>query len=92
MLFVTTILAAGVVLGFVFKNRRRFIDITERAAPWTVYVLLLFLGIAVGTNETVAGGFMKIGIQASVISAGGVVGSICLAVPLHRLLSPKGRM
>jgi len=92
MLVVTTILAAGVVLGFVFKNRRRFIDITERTAPWIVWALLLFLGIAVGTNETVAGGLMKIGIQASMISVGGVAGSICLAVPLHRLLSPTGRL
>lgn len=91
MLVVTTALAAGVLLGFVLKNKRRFIDITERAAPWTVWALLLFLGIAVGTNETIAGGLMKIGIQASVISVGGVAGSICLAVPLHRLLFQKGR-
>jgi uncharacterized membrane protein YbjE (DUF340 family) len=92
MLVVTTILAAGVLLGFILKNKKKFIDITERSAPWIVYILLFFLGIAVGTNETVAGGLMKIGIQASVISVGGVAGSICLAVPLHRILFPKGRM
>jgi uncharacterized membrane protein YbjE (DUF340 family) len=92
MLVVTTILAAGVLLGFILKNKKKFIDITERSAPWIVYILLFFLGIAVGTNETVAGGLMKLGIQASVISVGGVAGSICLAVPLHRILFPKGRM
>jgi uncharacterized membrane protein YbjE (DUF340 family) len=92
MLVVTTILAAGVLLGFILKNKKKFIDITERSAPWIVYILLFFLGIAVGTNETVVGGLMKLGIQASVISVGGVAGSICLAVPLHRILFPKGRM
>jgi uncharacterized membrane protein YbjE (DUF340 family) len=92
MLVVTTILAAGVLLGLILKNKKKFIDITERSAPWIVYILLFFLGIAVGTNETVAGGLMKIGIQASVISVGGVAGSICLAVPLHKILFPKGRM
>jgi uncharacterized membrane protein YbjE (DUF340 family) len=92
MLVVTTILAAGVLLGLILKNNKKFIDITELPALWVVYILLFFLGIAVGTNETVEGGFMKLGIQASVISVGGVAGSICLAVPLHRILFPKGRM
>ncbi|MBN2322153.1 MAG: LysO family transporter [Spirochaetes bacterium] len=92
MLVVTSILAAGVLLGLVLKDKKRFIEITGRTAPWIVYMLLFLLGIVVGTNETVTGGFIKLGIQASVLSAGGVAGSVCLAVFLHKFLFEKGRM
>jgi uncharacterized membrane protein YbjE (DUF340 family) len=93
VLYITVILAAGIMVGFVLREKRTFLDTLEKVVPWIVFALLFFLGISVGLNEGVTKNFSRLGLQAFVISAGGTAGSICLSVPLYRFLfKRKGRM
>jgi uncharacterized membrane protein YbjE (DUF340 family) len=93
VLYITVILAAGIMVGFVLREKRTFLDTLEKVVPWIVFALLFFLGISVGLNEGVTRSFSRLGLQAFVISAGGTAGSICLSVPLYRFLfRQKGRM
>jgi uncharacterized membrane protein YbjE (DUF340 family) len=89
MLYITIILAAGVAAGLILREKRQLLDTVEKLTPWTVYALLFFLGISLGVNRDVTSSLSRLGVQAFVISLGGVGGSICLSVPLYRLLFRK---
>ena len=86
MLYVTLILAAGIAAGFVLRGKKKFLDSIEKAVPWVVFALLLFLGLSVGLNEGVTKNFSRLGLNAFVISAGATAGSILFSVPLYRFL------
>jgi uncharacterized membrane protein YbjE (DUF340 family) len=87
MIFVTISLLAGVGLGFLLKKRKSFLTVVERASIWIICAMLFFLGVSLGMNEKVIANITKLGINALLISVGGIAGSICLSIPLYRYLS-----
>jgi uncharacterized membrane protein YbjE (DUF340 family) len=91
MLYVTIILAAGVATGFVLRKKGGLLDTVEKVTPWTVYALLFFLGISLGVNKDVVSNLSRLGLQAFVLSIGGVAGSISFIVLLYRLLFKRRR-
>jgi uncharacterized membrane protein YbjE (DUF340 family) len=66
----------GIVVGRLLRSRQRWIRFADRLTMWTVYALLLVLGLSVGGNREVLADFGPLGLQAGVLTAGAIAGSV----------------
>ena len=74
------------------RGRERLISVSDRLTTGAIFLLLFLLGISVGTNDQVVGNIGTLGVQAAVLTAGGIAGSVaasCLVSPALRDL-PEG--
>jgi uncharacterized membrane protein YbjE (DUF340 family) len=78
-------LAAGMLAGYLIRARKNVAAAAGRAAIWSLYLLIFLLGISVGTNATVMRALGTLGIQALILSAGGIVGSVLVSWPVSRV-------
>lgn len=85
MLKIVLILVIGVCVGFILR-RRLFAQIVSRVIMCLIYLLLLILGIAVGTNERIVSNLGTIGVKAAIIAASAVLGSMLMAKLLYHFL------
>lgn len=82
MLKIVGIMLSGVLVGYLLRNRNlSFISKGIMAAIW---LLLFLLGVAVGGNEAILGSLDTIGLQALLLSVGGVGGSVVCAWMVYR--------
>ena len=90
MLTVIIIMCAGIALGYLIQNRKRWVRLADRLTMWAIYILLFLLGIAIGTNEVIVKNLPTLGLKALLISMGGVLGSVLVAWLAYRLwFAPK---
>jgi uncharacterized membrane protein YbjE (DUF340 family) len=78
MITVLLIMFAGMIFGYVFRNREKIIKPAEPLLTYSIYLLLLLIGISVGLNKMVVEKLDTIGIQSLILSLAGVLGS-CIA-------------
>jgi uncharacterized membrane protein YbjE (DUF340 family) len=78
-------LAAGVFVGYLLRTRRGVLATAGTATTWSLYLLIFLLGISVGANEAVVRGLGRLGMQALVLSIGGIVGSILVGCVVSRM-------
>lgn len=77
MLKIVAVMLGGVLTGYLLRNRKmKFISSLITVAIW---ILLFLLGIAVGLNDDILNNLDTIGMQALVLSLGGIAGSMLLA-------------
>ncbi len=86
MFLVVGIMAAGICIGYLFKTKRALLLRVGKLNMCIIYVLLFFMGISVGHNETVMNNLCGLGAQAVVIAFAGTMGSVLLAWLLYRYL------
>ena len=79
MLRVILIMTSGMLLGYLFRNQKWIKNAVGHIITWAIYLLLLLLGISVGTNETIIRNLGTIGINAFLLTIGAVVGSIMVS-------------
>lgn len=79
MLTVIIIMTSGMVAGYFLRNIKSVSKPVGIVITWAIYLLLFFLGISVGTNETIISNIGKIGFQALLLTIGAVTGSILLS-------------
>jgi hypothetical protein len=77
-------LLLGIGAGILLRGRRGVLVWAGRATTWSVYLLVFCLGGAVGANPAILGNLGRLGWQAVLICAGGILGSVCLV----RLVGP----
>lgn len=90
MVDVMVVLAAGVLTGLLLRKRGRFLLFAGKAAVIVVFALLFLLGLSVGANKTVLGNLRQVGVNAALITAAGIAGSVLLAAGLSRFLLRRG--
>jgi len=78
-------LAGGVFVGYLLRSRKNVLAVAERATTWSLYLLIFLLGISVGTNEAVVRALGRLGMQALVLSVGGIVGSVLVGCLVSRM-------
>lgn len=78
MLTVFSIMVAGIIGGYVLR-RVPDMKIIGKLISVFIFLLLFFLGIAVGHNEKIVSNLTTMGLQALVITMGALAGSILLA-------------
>lgn len=83
-LLILLCLLLGVGLGVRLRARRALIGWAGRGITWSVYLLVFCLGGAVGASRAVLDNLGRLGWQAVLICAGGILGSVALG----RLVGP----
>ena len=86
MLEIILILLIGIIVGFLFKNLKGFISISEKLANISIYFLLFFLGISVGVKDKIFNNLKSIGFAALVITVFVVIGSMLTAFFVSKLI------
>lgn len=64
----------------------------ERLTSWTLYFLILAMGLRIGRTEEVASGFARIGLAALGYAAATVLGTVLALWPLFSLFSRPGSL
>ncbi len=83
-------LAAGFIVGFVLRHRSEAKALFTHLSDWSIYILLFFMGISVGTNEDIISNIGTIGLQVVIITAGALAGSIGLSYFVYRIFFRSG--
>ena len=79
MYTVIIIMTIGMIIGFFIRNineKKNIAKPLNYIISGLIFLLLFFLGILVGTNETIINNLDIIGIKALVLTIGAVCGSI----------------
>ena len=71
-------LIAGVVLGYLFRNKRYTLTIADKGISYMVWLLLFFLGLAVGLNKQILANIYVLGWQALVLTIGASIGDFTI--------------
>ena len=90
MFTVFTIMVIGIIAGY-FLRRIPDIKIIGKLITGFIFLLLFFLGIAVGHNEKIVNNLTTIGLQALIITMGAIAGSVGLAWFVFKKFFEKGR-
>lgn len=80
---ILTIFCLGLFAGLALKNRVKIQKAVQRLTDWTIYLLLFFLGVAVGLNKTIIDNIGSIGFYGILISLIGIFFSIVIANLLY---------
>lgn len=74
MFVVIGFLFAGMLTGYVFKNRQ--VSWIGKLVTVLIWLLLFLLGVEVGGNQMIMSGLHTIGLDALIITVGAVLGSV----------------
>ncbi|MBU1355738.1 MAG: lysine exporter LysO family protein [Candidatus Edwardsbacteria bacterium] len=85
MFTVLAIMSAGIILGYMIRNKIRFIKYIDHSINIAIYLLLFLLGISVGGNRTVMDNLGSLGFNALLLAAGAVAGSVGLSYLTYKL-------
>ncbi|HSV88784.1 MAG TPA: LysO family transporter [Bacteroidales bacterium] len=79
MLEIILIMAAGFVAGYLLRQKKKVVLSVNRLTLLSIYLLLFFLGFSIGGDPVVLDNLPKFGLNAFLITLGGVCGSILAA-------------
>ncbi|MCR4328122.1 MAG: lysine exporter LysO family protein [Patescibacteria group bacterium] len=85
MFTVLILMAVGIILGFLLQNKVKIIKFVDPSINVAIYALLFLLGVSVGINETVINNLATLGVQALLLTFGGVMGSVVFAYFVHKI-------
>lgn len=86
MLSIIFCLILGILLGFLTREKRKILQISEKLADGIIYLFLFFFGLLIGSNKIIIENFLKLGIQSLVLAIGGISGSVFISFLLFKFL------
>jgi uncharacterized membrane protein YbjE (DUF340 family) len=89
MITVISLLVAGIILGYLLRNKRKLLVVSARLTDGAIFLLLFFLGVSVGMNEEVISNFKNIGLQAFLLTVLATLGSVVVTWLFHLLFFRK---
>ncbi|HAN19680.1 MAG: hypothetical protein A2X13_14430 [Bacteroidetes bacterium GWC2_33_15] len=89
MIIVLSLMSLGIIIGWIFHSRKKFLKLTGYLTNWAIYLLLFLLGISVGANEKIIANFDKIGFQAISLTLFAVGGSILFSWAVYHIFFRK---
>lgn len=84
-------MALGMLVGYFLRGKHKAISGIEKAILWSIFLLLFFLGLSIGGNELIMASLPKLGLNALIITLGGVAGSLLAAYAIWKLVFVKER-
>ena len=79
MITVILIMLVGIVVGIWLRTKPKFVLVNDKLITYAIYLLLLLLGISIGSNKIIVANLPILGVKALVITLGAVFGSVLLA-------------
>lgn len=89
MIIVLSLMLAGMIIGAIFSDKKKFISIVDKYVNWAIYALIFLLGISIGLNKTIVNNLDSIGIKSLAITFGAVLGSILFALVAYKIFFKK---
>ena len=89
MFTVLLLMGLGIAIGFAVQHNTSIVKRLDPVINVAIYALLFFLGVSVGTNETIIQNLGTLGLQAILLSIGAVAGSVLLAFFTYRFFFKK---
>ncbi len=88
ILIVLALLFAGMIIGYVFREKipAKRINLLLKLS---IYLLLFFMGVAIGRNEEIMDNLALLGWQSLLLTIGAVTGSILFAWLLWKFYKIK---
>jgi uncharacterized membrane protein YbjE (DUF340 family) len=83
---ILVLLFAGTLAGYLLKGIKGFNLLTDKTSTYTIYVLLFFMGLGVGTKPEIMKNLPGIGFDALLISLFAIAGSVLAAYILYRFI------
>ena len=83
MLEAIIILVVGVFIGILVRNSRKIIRFSSKATEISVYALLFFLGIGVGSDDRILQNLDRIGVTVVLVTLSAVAGSVLLSFVVY---------
>ena len=90
MLIVLLLFAAGLLIGHLLRGRR-IIRWADHLTEWCIYLLLVVMGMSIGSNHQVLSRLDSLGLQAGVLALGAIAGSLLLVQLVSLSLNRRGR-
>lgn len=84
MLIVLVFLFAGIGAGYLARNKKVIIILSEKLLGWTIYLLLFFLGLSTAMSEKVRSNIGNLGVQVFIITAAAIGGSIIAGIYIYK--------
>jgi len=81
---VIIILILGLILGFILHNKVNFIRLNNKLIIYSIYLLLLLLGISVGSNKVIINSLPTLGWTAFLLTISGLAGSLFSAWIIYK--------
>lgn len=89
MFMILGLIVFGILLGFILKDNTKIIKVVSPSINIVIYIMLLLLGVSVGSNKVVIDNLSTLGIQALFLAIGGVFGSVVLAYFISKIFVKK---
>lgn len=86
MLTVILIMAAGMVVGYFLRSRKKLLQLSNKSTLWVIFILLFFMGISVGSNSDVMNNLDTIGIRGLQLALVTILGSVFLSWVVYRFV------
>ena len=83
------IMLSGLIIGYLIRNRK--ILIVHKLITALIWILLLLLGMDVGSNDAITSNIYTIGLDAVIITTGAVVGSVLASWILWKVINKTNR-
>lgn len=80
----------GVLVGYLFRNVG-WLRRSERVIPALIFMLVLVLGISIGSNDLIISNIVDFGLQAAVIASFATVGSLLVSWLVYRSFFKNGK-
>lgn len=82
MIKIVLILLSGIITGYLLRKRN--LTIIHKSITLFIWGLLFFLGISVGINDKLLSNLPTLGVDALIITAGGLTGSLIMALIIYK--------
>ncbi len=85
MIEILLLMFGGMLAGYLLRRQVRLIRFLEKLIIWSIFLLLFFLGVAIGRDPVIMAGLPSLGLSALLLSTAGVLGSVLLALLLWKV-------
>jgi len=89
MWIILVLLFAGSIAGFLLTRLKSLNAVSEKISMYTIYILLFFMGLNVGTKPEIMKNLAGIGFDALIIALFAIAGSVATAYLLFRFILRK---
>jgi uncharacterized membrane protein YbjE (DUF340 family) len=86
MIIILLLMLAGIIFGVTLGKNEIIVKINEKLFNVAIYILLLFLGIGVGSNEKIINNLYSIGFQSLIITIGAIAGSVAICWLIYKTI------
>lgn len=84
MLVLLGILLGGLFIGYLLKGKKKIEKSLDKLIMIAIFLLLFFIGIDVGGNDLIVKNLPKIGLNALILTIGGVLGTISMSTIVYK--------